>query len=348
MTCCVVKLVIQYSITVTLVVPNMKKVFSEQNSSLRVSVFADTTSAHGFAFFLNSSSWLSRSAWCILTLAGTVLSIVFTVLICIKYLQGPYYSTEISIEPMIPDIPYLPEIVVCDPSPWDIDKALHNNISKQLLSYITNLLYPQHDDVYKINESRYQELEHNYKTVIKNFDDNPVHLLNNITTNCSQLIDYCQLGIREKLNGTACCSRFLSRTEYTQQFKCFRTGGMTDFVVFGKAKAFGLTIGIGYTDKSTQLNDSIASLWALSMTGIGVAVTNPKSNVFHISETKMKLLAPSTYNLIGVEKTEIDNLDKSSDFHPLEEGQKMEIKYFDCFALCIWVNCKFQKMQCGQ
>jgi hypothetical protein len=217
--------------------------------------------------------------------------------------------------------PDLPEIVVCDPSPWDFKKAYSKNISNQLLSYITHLLYPQREDMFEINESRYQDFEQNYKIVIKNFDENPIFLLNNITKDCSQVIDYCQLGIDEKLNGTACCSRLLSKTEYTQHYKCYRTGGMSKFKSIEASKAFGITIGIGYTDHSTQLNDSIASLWALSLTGIGVAVTNPKSNLNHIAQTKIKLLAPNTYNFIGVEKQEIDSSDKSSDFQP-HKGMK--------------------------
>ena len=295
---------------------DMKKV-ADKDSSLQVKTFAEITSAHGFTFFLNSSSWLARSAWAFLTVTGIVLSIVFTVVISKSYFQSPFFSTEISIQSMNKSGVSLPDLVVCDPSPWDFDKAAKNNISKELMSFISLLLYPQLED--KENTTQYQELEKEYETLLDKFDGNPIYLLNNITKECKQLIGYCQLGTNIKLNGSQCCSRILSATEYTQQYKCFSSRNKMNVTMLEPTKVFGVTIGVDFNDDSTKLDEQIASLWALSMTGISVAVINAKSNLYYVSQTYMKLLAPNTCNIIAVEKKETDNSDKSSDFQSYQE-----------------------------
>jgi hypothetical protein len=223
----------------------------------------------------------------------------------------------------------LPNLVVCDPSPWDFDKALQNNISIDELSFITHLLYPQREDAGKVKDAKFQELDNSYKEIIKKFDNNPIYLLNNITKNCSQIIDFCQFGTFGKLNGTDCCSQLLSKSEYIQQYKCYHIGGMMNllnFTIIEPSKAFGITVGVEFADFSSQLNENIASLWALSMTGIAVAVTNPKANLYNVGQNSLKLLAPNTCNIIGIERMEIDNSDKSSDFQFNEETENLILK----------------------
>ena len=298
---------------------NMKRM-SELNSSLQVRTFAEITSAHGFSFFLNSSSWFSRSAWAFLTIVCTIFSVVFTVIISKSYFQSPFFTTEISIQPINESMVTLPDLIVCDPSPWDFDKALKNNISAEQLSFITHLLYPQQEGgSSKVNTTKFQELEKGYEIILKKFDDNPIYLLNNVTKDCDQLIGYCQLGTIAQLNVTECCAQLFSFSAYTQQYKCFSSGGKMNFKMIEPAKAFGITVGVAFEDSSTKLDENVASLWALSMTGIAVAAIDPKSNLYDVAQTNMKLLAPNTCNILAVEKKETDNSDKSSDFQFHEE-----------------------------
>jgi hypothetical protein len=159
---------------------------------------------------------------------------------------------------------------------------------------------------------------------LQKFYNNSIYLLNNITKDCSQTIDFCQLGTIGKLNGTDCCAQLFSKSEYTQQYKCYHTGGMMNFTMFEPSKAFGVTVGVEFADYSTKLDDNITSLCALYMTGIAVAVINPKANLYHIALNNIKQLGPNTYSIIGIERMEIDNSDKSSDFQSHQENTEIK------------------------
>ena len=150
--------------------------------SLQVKTFAETTSAHGFGFYLASSSWLSKSIWILITLLGIFFSIFFTVKICLNSLQPPFFSVEIDIQSEdIADV-RLPDIILCDPSPWDYEKALAKNISDDLLAYISYMLFPLMSgqdmptfyEKIKVQETKYQ-------TLLKQFDNSPIKLLDSVT-----------------------------------------------------------------------------------------------------------------------------------------------------------------------
>jgi hypothetical protein len=94
--------------------------------------------------------------------------------------------------------------------------------------------------------------------------------------------------------------------------------------MFEPSKAFGVTVGVEFADYSTKLDDNITSLWALYMTGIAVAVINPKANLYHIALNNIKQLGPNTYSIIGIERMEIDNSDKSSDFQSHQENTEIK------------------------
>jgi hypothetical protein len=107
--------------------------------ALRAQVFAENTSAHGFIFFLTSSGWPARAAWLVLTVAGTVLSIVFTVKICISSFQAPFHSTDMS---LLSDGLHvaLPDVIVCDPYPWDFDKVQLRSVLQIFVVHIIHFL----------------------------------------------------------------------------------------------------------------------------------------------------------------------------------------------------------------
>ena len=150
--------------------------------SLQVKTFVETTSAHGFGFYLASSSWLSKSIWILITLLGIFFSIFFTVKICLNSLQPPFFSVEIDIQSEdIADV-HLPDIVLCDPSPWDYEKALAKNISADLLAYISYMLFPlMAGPDMPTFYGRIKAQETKYQTLLKQFDNSPIKLLDSVT-----------------------------------------------------------------------------------------------------------------------------------------------------------------------
>jgi len=143
------------------VLPEKRKTKTSNLPALQTKTFAEITSAHGFGFYIQSSGWLARLVWFVLTLTSTVLAIFFTVRIGISFFKPPFYSTDISI--VSPHAKYvsLPDIVVCDPSPWDFEKAATLNILVKQLSYIARLLYPQSP----MNYSLFKDLDKEYKEI---------------------------------------------------------------------------------------------------------------------------------------------------------------------------------------
>ncbi len=71
-------------------------------------------------------------------MAGTILALVFTYQVGATYYEEPFYSTELSISsPDTDAVGYLPDIVLCDPSPWDLVKAGQLNISQEWKLYFS-------------------------------------------------------------------------------------------------------------------------------------------------------------------------------------------------------------------
>jgi hypothetical protein len=173
---------------------------SQGHPALQIKTFADITSAHGFGFFIASSSWVSKTAWAILTVAGIILSIFYTTRIFQNSLQPPFFTTEIDTQSGIPKEMPLPVIVICDPAPWDFKKAEALNISNDMIAYISLLLFPITVNN-TVMDSKTQEKDLEYNEILTKFDNNPVNLLNNITKNCSQLVRYCQFGPSQSLYG---------------------------------------------------------------------------------------------------------------------------------------------------
>jgi hypothetical protein len=299
---------------------------AKSSPALQAKTFAETTSAHGFGFFVQSSGWLSKLIWFILTLSCTVLAIYFTVRIGLSFLEPPFYSTDISINSDIDKNVPFPDIVVCDPSPWDFEKAEQLNISAQHMSYIARLLYPQGVES---DLTKYKDLDEEYTKLLTRYDNNPVNLLNNVTKNCSQTIGFCQIGgTKTYYNGSLCCDALFSYVEYTLQYKCFSSGGKNNVTTWHAAQAFGITVSASVSNgnfsldgsnKSSKLNVTIASPWAVLMTGISAAVTDRKSSLYFLAQTRMKLMEPNTFSILAVEKQLTNSSEKDSYFQSYQE-----------------------------
>ena len=302
---------------------------AKSSPALQAKTFAETTSAHGFGFFVQSAGWLSKLIWFILTLFCTVFAIYFTVRIGLSFLRPPFYSTDISItSDFDKNVPF-PDIVVCDPFPWDFEKAAKLNISTQQMSYIARLLYPQGVDS---DLTKYKDLDEEYTKLLTRYDNNPVNLLNNVTKNCSQTIGFCQIGgTKKSYFGSICCDALFSYVEYTLQYKCFSSGGKNNVTTWHAAQAFGITViayvpnedvSLGGSNKRSKLNSTIAGPWAVLMTGISAAVTDRKSSLYFLAQTRMKLMEPNTFSILAVEKQLTNSSEKNSDFQSYK-GEKL-------------------------
>ena len=76
----------------------------------------------------------------------------------------------------------LPDIILCDPSPWDYEKALAKNISDDLLAYISYMLFPlmSAPDMSTFYEKIKVQVT-KYQTLLKQFDNSPIKLLDSVT-----------------------------------------------------------------------------------------------------------------------------------------------------------------------
>ncbi len=123
----------------------------------------------------------------------------------------------------------LPDLVVCDPSPWDATKATRLNISGEMLSYLSYLLFPQSTSSKTAEDELFTSLEDRYKILLRRFDNSPIRLLNNVTKDCEQLIFACNLGTTGIIWADACCPLLFSNVEYTPLYKCFSSGGKNNY-----------------------------------------------------------------------------------------------------------------------
>jgi hypothetical protein len=275
---------------------------TNNRTGLQAKVFAETTSAHGFGFLLTSSDWLGRTVWLSLILTGGVLSVVFTVRICIRSFQPPFYSTDLSIVAANSDTAPAPDIVVCDPSPWDFDKAEKLNISLQQLSYTAQLLYPLFSVDSRITANIIKEMDDDHRRLLQRFDNNPINLLDNVTKSCSQVIVYCILPSKVVYDGQKCCRLFFPNVEYTLTYKCYSSGGKLDYHMSENSQVSGITVHARVTSQKRQLN--------------------------HVAKTSMKLLQPGTFNVLPVEKRETDSSDKASFFQHYEASKSGLFKMY--------------------
>ena len=237
-----------------------------------------------------------------------------------KYLSSVHSYADLSIQSNDNRLVALPDIVLCDPSPWDFDKANMLGISRDQVSYISHLLYPQSAGINLSlsSSSPIYELDKEYQVLLKRYNNNPRQLLNSITKDCSQLVQFCQLGTNVTYFGTDCCPVLFSNVEYTLQYKCFSSGGQNNFPMWEASQAYGITVSLIVSSNSSQLNGKISGRWAVIQSGVAAAVTDKKSTMFYVAQTDLKLLEPNTFNVLSVEKKVTDSTDKNSFFQPYE------------------------------
>ncbi len=93
---------------------------------------------------------------------------------------------------------------------------------------------------------------------------------------------------------------------------------MLDYKMLEPSQAYGITVTAYLPAEQRHLDISVAGIGAKYMSGISAAVADKKSNLYHIGQTNLKLLEPNTYNVLPVEKREIDSFDKYSYFQNYE------------------------------
>ncbi len=222
----------------------------------------------------------------------------------------------------------LPDIVVCDPSPWDFDKAESLNISIQQLSYMSQLLYPLFSPGVEFIDDTLKEMDRDYQTLLQRFDNNPISLLNNVTKSCSHLIFYCILGTRGAFSGEKCCEFIFPNVEYTPMFKCYSSGGRLDYKMPETSQAYGITVYARIAAETRYLVGTIPVDWSNFLTGISAGVADAKANLYSESQTNLKLLEPDTYNVMPLERREIDSSERPSYFQFYEGRKKRQLEIY--------------------
>ncbi len=101
----------------------------------------------------------------------------------------------------------------------------------------------------------------------------------------------------------------------------------TEDSFFSFLQAHGILVTVRLDNGTVPLLwENVTSPWAVMSTGVAAGVTDRKSNLYHVSQTGLKLLAPNTQNVLPMVKRETDSSEKDSFFQPYQ-GKKA--KYAD-------------------
>ena len=192
---------------------------------------------------------------------------------------------------------YRMNFAFCDTSPWDVKKAAAANISLDMVSYISYLLYPFPSTAAIPNEA---QLEQEYLTLLAEYDNNTEDVLGAVTRDFDSYVVYCSF----------CREPFTP--QYVMQKKCFRSP--ENFVspvplLFSKL-GLGMTLRSGSINRP-RLNCSIASPKACMGGMIDLVVYEPNSAIESFDEVAFKPLMWNYTNSLPVE-VEIQNMEKGS------------------------------------
>ena len=177
----------------------------------QIKSFIVTISLSGIHWIVDSHNWASRQLWLLLILAAITLSGYFSWSVSYSYLTETSFSVDyridhwnVSKDGLVP----FPEFVLCLEAPWDIAKSKKENISIDLLSYMTNFIFPYAGFGSQNNYSKMPDLEKEYLNTLNKNGWNLIELLNKVTVSCENIIEFCYFGLSTKVNGIDCCYIF--------------------------------------------------------------------------------------------------------------------------------------------
>lgn len=181
------------------------KVAKPSSFKARYKEFAESTSAHGFFWTVQTQCPVRRTFWGLLLLVFLSLAAFSTVSVTRDYLLGPGFSSEYKLvydtatkELDDSTSERMADFVVCDLSPWDSKKIADQDISIELLSYVAYLMFPfaKNPGLFD-SPALLASLEEEYSAVLQRYDNNVVSLLDNITRTCEDTVLWCKLGLND-------------------------------------------------------------------------------------------------------------------------------------------------------
>ena len=131
---------------------------------------------------------------------------------------------------------------------YQLVSAHRFNISMNLVSYLTYYLFPfvtyggVNPNLTTLATLNTLEGEY-FKVVNTTFGGNTMSLLNNITFNCAQLIDFCMFGFNKIYSSMDCCDRFFRPAEFSFTYMCFRSNEKMAYSIREAGILSGVLIG---------------------------------------------------------------------------------------------------------
>jgi hypothetical protein len=181
---------------------------------------------------VDSASWAERTFWTLACCVAAIVAIFLTATVSINYIGGASYETSYSVEAdEDAGLVQFPDILFCTSAPWDLKRVKKHGIRPELLSYISNFLFPIAG--FGMNESHvatdmFLGLEREYQQMLTKFDNNALYLLHNITKTCHQILNFCVFGT--VFTSYGCCA-FFNSAEFILGRMCFRTNRNLYFAV---------------------------------------------------------------------------------------------------------------------
>jgi Amiloride-sensitive sodium channel len=193
--------------------------------------FALTADLDGVARTVDSDTRTERTFWTLTCCLAAIIAVYLTATVSLNYIGGASYDTSYSLEAEEEGLAKFPDILICTSAPWDLELAKKHGISSDLLSYITNFLFPIAgfgENGNHIITDDFIALDKEYNRMLKKFDSNAIYLLRNITKTCGKILASCTFGT--VFNPDDCCA-FFGPPEFMLGRMCFRTNHSLYFAV---------------------------------------------------------------------------------------------------------------------
>lgn len=303
--------------------------------------FATTVDLDGLAFTVEQKQSMKRVFWMFAFLTCLVCSIYCTGVFVIGYINDTPYISYYNVHTINSDdggMAPFPDILICTSAPWDQAKIKEKNISANLVSYLTNYLFPfvpfrnfsEGNDPLVRNLTLLDELEANFTQLVnRDFSGNAMDLLNNITYSCDQVIDFCMFGYNTIYPGHQCCAYFFQSPKFGFVNWCLRTNERLTYAVQEAGSLTGIFIGLHINNptilnnstsmpnpivsqNTVMLNPLVLNIAASAFSGVtSIGVAPPEDHTF-LTLSALKSIAPATYNTLSITKSSLDQTDRSS------------------------------------
>jgi Amiloride-sensitive sodium channel len=297
-------------------------VWEETSIRKQVDGFLGSVTLDGVHWIVDSSKWMVKQFWIVITVSALVLSSYFSWRVSCTYLYDSSFVVDYSVDNVNVSETgpvQFPEFVICLEAPWDVLKSQELNMSLDLLSYMTNLFYPygglgKDSSLYE-NSKILAQLESEYRQLLTTTGLNTIEILDKITVSCEQILDFCNFGYISFVSGETCCMLLFGNPEYGMKGKCFRTSNKNlNFALKDAGALSGLAIKFTIpNDVINRLNYDIVNYPASLSNGVSFVASNRQNHLYTVVP-KVKSLVPNALNAISLKKITVDRSKKHSPF----------------------------------